>query len=177
VPAGASIDYVNAHRLFERPLEQLPLARRRFSFAGQIANRFDSSTLRASERLYVDNWGLKASTTDARWFFDVAERLRLWPHVRFHAQTPVSFWQRAYVSDGQPGFSLPEFRTGDRELGPLLAVTGGAGTKIFLGTSAHPHVFAIAIEADGVYTSYLDDLFISSRTGVLGSLTLELEEP
>ncbi len=56
-------------------------------------------------------------------------------------------------------------------------MTGGAGTKLFLGSSAHPHFFAIAFEADAVYTSYLDDLFISSRTGVLGSVTLQLEEP
>ena len=177
VPAGASVDYVNAHRLFERPLEQLPLARRRFALAGTIAHRFESSTLRASERGYTDNWGLSASTTDARWIFDVADRLRLWPHIRFHAQTPVVFWQRAYTSTGQPGFSLPEFRTGDRELGPLWAVTGGGGTKVFLGSAAHPRFFAIAFEADVVYTSYLDDLFISSRTGVLGSVTLELGEP
>src|SRR5205814_487489 len=108
VPAGASIDSVNAHRLFERPLEQLPLARRRFALSGQLAHRFDASTVRASERLYIDNWGLKASTTDVRWFVDATDRLRLWPHVRFHAQTPVGFWQRAYVSAGQPGFSLPE---------------------------------------------------------------------
>ncbi|MDB4935551.1 MAG: hypothetical protein JWP87_2523 [Labilithrix sp.] len=176
-PAGASVDYVNAHRLFERPLEQLPLARRRFALSSTLAQRFDSSTLRASERVYIDNWGLKASTTDARWFFDAAERIRLWPHVRFHAQTPVGFWQRAYVSSGQPGFALPELRTGDRELGPLWAATGGGGAKLFLGSAAHPHFFAIAIEADAVYTSYLDDLFISGRTGVLGSLTLEVEEP
>ena len=177
VPSGASIDYVNTHRLFERPLEQLPLARRRFALAFQIAHRLESSTIRANERLYIDNWGAKATTTDARWIFDVADRLRLWPHFRFHAQTPVGFWQRAYVSTGQPGFSLPEFRTGDRELGPLFGVTGGGGIKVFLGTAAHPHFFAIAAEADAVYTSYLDDLFITSRTGVLGSITLELEEP
>jgi hypothetical protein len=119
VPVGASLEYVNSHRLFERPLEQLPLARRRFSLTGQIAQRLESSTIRASERAYVDNWGVKASTTDARWLFDVAERVRVWPHFRFHAQTPVVFWQRAYVSEGTTGFSLPEFRTGDRELGPM----------------------------------------------------------
>jgi len=97
--------------------------------------------------------------------------------VRFHAQTPVGFWQRAYVSGAGPGFSLPEFRTGDRELGPLWAVTGGAGAKVFLGSAANPHFFSIGFETDVVYTSYLDDLFITSRTGILGSLTLQLEEP
>ncbi len=176
VPNGASVEYVNAHRLVERPLEQLPLARRRFALAGTIAHRLESSTIRASERIYADNWGLKATTTDARWIFDVGERLRLWPHLRFHAQTPVGFWQRAYASIGLPGFSLPEFRTGDRELGPLWAVTGGGGAKVFLGSAAHPRFFSVGFEADVVYSSYLDDLFITSRTGVLGSITLQLEE-
>ncbi len=176
-PAGASIDYVNEHRLTERPLEQLPLARRRFAVGATLAHRLESGTLRASERLYDDTWGVKATTTDARWLFDVGDRLRLWPHGRLHAQSGASFWQRAYVSGAQPGFSLPAFRTGDRELGPLWAITGGGGAQIFLGGAAHPRFFSITVEADVVYTSYLDDLFITARTGVLGSVTLQLEEP
>ncbi len=177
VPVGASIDYVNAHRLTERPLEQLPLARRRYAVSGALAHRLESSTIRASERLYDDNWGVKATTTDARWLFDIGDRLRLWPHGRFHAQTAASFWQRAYVSGGQPGFSLPEFRTGDRELGSLWAITGGGGAQVFLGSAPHPRFFSITFEADAVSTNYLDALFIASRTGVLGSITLQLEEP
>src|SRR4029077_10637004 len=86
VPKGASIDYVNAHRTFERPLEQLPLSRKRYAIAGDLAHRFETSTIRASERLYFDSWGVKASTTDARWFFDIGTRVRVWPHLRFHGQ-------------------------------------------------------------------------------------------
>jgi hypothetical protein len=177
VPNGASIDYVNAHRTFERPLEQLPLARRRFAITPEIAHRFDASTLRASERFYVDSWGIKASTTDARWFFDVGQRLRLWPHVRFHVQTPVVFWQRAYVSNATAGWDLPQLRTGDRELGPLWTATGGAGAKVFLGSAAHPRLFGISFEVDVMYTSYTDDLYITNRTGLLGTMTFELGEP
>jgi hypothetical protein len=175
---GASIDTVNALRVFERPLEQLPLARRRFAFTSGLAHRFDASTIRATERVYIDNWGLKATTTDGRWFFDVAPRVQLWPHVRLHAQTPVDFWQRAYVSGSSTGWSIPVYRTGDRELGPLWTADGGGGVKLFLGSDAHPRVFAIRAEVDGIYTSYLDDLYITKRTGILGSLTLEIaEEP
>jgi hypothetical protein len=179
VPRGATIDYVNTHRLFERPLEQLPLDRKRFAISGEVAHRFETSTIRGSERVYLDSWGLKASTTDARWFFDVGQRLRLWPHARFHVQTPVSFWQRAYVSNANnvAGWDLPELRTGDRELGPLFTITGGAGTKVFLGSDAHPRFFAIGLEVDVMYTSYLDDLYITDRTGFLGNLTFELGEP
>lgn len=176
VPLGASINYVNSHRLFERPLEQLPLSRRRFAFSSELAHRFEASTIRANERLYVDTWGLKASTTDARWFFDLGDRVRVWPHTRFHVQTPTVFWQRAYVSEPAPAWSLPQYRTGDRELGPLWSADGGGGTKVFLGSAENPHLFAIGLEADVIYTAYLDDLFITNRTAFLGALTLTVGE-
>jgi hypothetical protein len=176
VPKGASIDYVNAHRTFERPLEQLPLSRKRYAIAADLAHRFETSTIRASERFYFDSWGVKASTTDARWFFDVGTRVRVWPHLRFHGQSSVVFWQRAYVSNASTGWDLPLYRTGDRELGPLVAFTGGAGAKFFLGSDAHPRFIAISPEIDAIYTSYLDDLYITSRTGILGTLTFEVGE-
>ncbi len=176
IDKGASIDIVNARRVFERPLEQLPLSRRRFAFTSGIAHRFDASTIRATERVYVDNWGLKASTTDARWFFDAGSRVRIWPHLRFHAQTPVVFWQRAYVSAEPVGWSLPVYRTGDRELGPLWTADGGGGIKVYLGGAEHPRMFSIGAEMDGIYTSYLDDLYITQRTGFLGTLTFSIEE-
>jgi hypothetical protein len=173
VPKGASIDYVTAHRLFERPLEQLPLARNRFAMTGRFAHRFETSTLRAFERFYTDNWGLNASTTDARWIWDLGARFSFWPHARVHVQTPVSFWQRAYVSGPGPSFSIPEFRTGDRELGPLYTLTGGGGAKFYLGAAAEPRAWAIGVDVDAMYTSFLDDLYLTSRTGFLGTLTLE----
>ncbi len=175
VSSGASIDYVNAHRLSERPLEQLPLSRRRFAFTGRLAHRFDSSTLRAEERIYYDSWGLAASTTDARWIFDFGKRFALWPHVRFHAQKSVSFWQLAYVSGPAPGWDLPEYRTGDRELGPLMTFMGGAGIRTYLGSEADPRRYAISLQGDGGYTAYSDDLYVTSRAMFLASLRFEGE--
>lgn len=174
VPVGASIEYVTAHRLPERPLEQLPLSRHRFALTGRLAKRFDFSTIRLTERLYDDSWGLKASTTDFRWIVDAGRRFALWPHGRFHVQSPVSFWQRAYISSPS-GWNLPEFRTGDRELGPLWTATGGAGAKLFLGGHEDPQTWGVALQGDAIYTSYTNDLYLTSRTGVLGSLTLEGE--
>jgi methylmalonyl-CoA mutase N-terminal domain/subunit len=84
---GEMIDTVNLYRLPERPLEQLPTSRKRFALAAQIAHRFNASTLRVSERLYADTWNLKATTTDLRYLIDVAKDVRVWPHLRFHAQT------------------------------------------------------------------------------------------
>jgi len=175
VTPGASIDYVNAHRTFERPLEQLPLARRRFALTGRLAHRFDASTLRTEERAYYDSWGMLASTTDARWIFDVGNRFALWPHLRFHVQKAVDFWQLAYVSGPGPGWDLPEYRTGDRELGPLWTFTGGGGAKVFLGSDVEPKKYAIGVQGDAGYTAYTNDLYLSSRTMFLTSLTFEGE--
>ena len=175
VPVGASIEFVTANRLPERPLEQLPLSRRRFSMSGRLAHRFDDSTLRLDERIYDDSWGLLGSSTDARWIFDLGRRFAIWPHGRFHIQSPVSFWQRAYTSGSATGWNLPEFRTGDRELGPLHTFTFGGGIKWFLGSNADPQTFAISLTGDGMWTSYHDDLYLTSRTAILGALMVEGE--
>src|SRR5262249_30882335 len=136
VPVGLSVDAVNQNRLPIRVLEQLPTSRQRWAIAGLLAHRFSSSTLRAEERLYIDNWGLKASTTDAKYLIDLGERVRIWPQVRVNAQTGVSFWQLTYVAKldkSGPGFLVPALRTGDKELGPLVGITGGGGVRVALG--------------------------------------------
>jgi hypothetical protein len=173
VPKGASIDWVNANRLPERPLEQLPLERHRAALTGHYARRLDGSTLRLEERLYNDDWGLLASTTDARWVFDLGSRFEIWPHARFHAQTSVTFWQRAYVSESATGWNLPEYRTGDRELGPLWTFGGGLGLRMYLGNDANPQRWTLQLTWDGMYTSFLDDLYVTERTATLGALTFE----
>jgi hypothetical protein len=173
VPKGASIAQVNQARLDEKPLEQLPLSRRRLAVTGRYARRLDSSTLRLEERVYDDSWGLIASTSDARWIFDLGRRFEIWPHARFNVQNSVSFWQRAYVSGPAPTWNLPEYRTGDRELGPLWTTEGGLGLKWYLGSNTQPETWALQLTTDAMYTSFLNDLFLTSRTAVLGALGLE----
>jgi hypothetical protein len=175
VPLGASIDWVNANRLPEKPLEQLPLSRQRYAITGRLGHRFETSTLRLEERVYADSWLLVASTTDARWIFDLGRRFAIWPHAHFHVQSAVNFWQRAYVASSANGFDLPEFRTGDRELGPLRTVSGGGGIRAFLGSNADPQAWSVTLQGDAMYTDFLDDLYITNRTGVLGSLSFEAE--
>jgi len=179
MPSGVPISWVNANRLPERPLEQLPLERHRFALTGRYAHRFDGSTLRLEERFYDDDWALIASTTDAKWIFDLGKRFALWPHTHLHVQKATSFWERAYVSGpGGPNgdaFDLPLYRTGDRELGPLWTVEGGGGIKWFLGSDAEPRAWQLGFTADAMYTAYTDDLYISSRTAYFGALTLEVE--
>jgi hypothetical protein len=173
VPRGASVGTVNQLRLPARVLEQLPTQRGRYAIAGHLAHRFEHSTLRLEERLYTDSWGLNASSTDARFIFDLGERVDLGPHLRFHVQTPVVFWQRAYVM-GQ-NFDYPALRTGDRELGPLMNFTGGASLRIAIGASPHPRSWVLGLDANVTETRYLDDIYITSRLAAVSALSLEAE--
>lgn len=177
IPNGASTDLVNKLRLPERPLEQLPTSKDRFALTWRLAQRIGHSTMRISERLYEDSWGLKASTTDARYIVDATERVAVWPHLRLHIQTPVSFWQRAYESRRAQGetWTLPTFRTGDRELGPLGAVTGGGGFKLKLGRAADPNAFAITTQVDVIWTDFSDDIYITNRLGMFAAVTFDAE--
>ncbi len=172
VARGASIDTVTAIRLSARPLEQLPLTRDRYSIAGRLAHRFGSSTLRVDERGYIDTWGLKASTTDARLIFDVGRRIEVGPHVRMHMQTGVDFWQRAYIM--KPNFDIPALRTGDRELGPLVGLTGGGSLQIGMGPAGNPRSSILGFDLNVASTQYLDDLYVKSRLSTLGAVTLEV---
>ncbi len=173
VPKGLEIDSVNLFRLAERPLEQLPDHRERFAVALSAAHRFSGSTLRVSERLYLDTWGVKASSTDGRFLIDVVDGLRLWPHLRFHGQTGASFWELAYVaSEGPEGLVVPTVRTGDRELGPLIAVTGGGGARVAFGKHDE---YAVSFAGDVVYSRFLNPLFVKDRWGYFGAFSLEAE--
>ena len=172
LPKGAAPALVAAARLDAMPLEQLPEDRLRYAVLLRGMKRFDESTLRADERLYMDNWGQMATTTDARYFLDLMDELTLNGHFRFHFQGPVDFWQFAYVAEQQVdgNLLLPAFRTGDRELGPLLAGTLGLGARY-----QFTEVFSLALQAEGTYTRFLDHLYITDRIGVFTAPTAEIE--
>ena len=171
VPRGASVVLVDALRTPARVLEQLPTKRGRYAASGHLAHRFARSTLRLSERLYTDSWGLSASSTDTRMLIDLTDRIEVGPHLRFHAQTPVAFWQRAYVA--APNFDFPALRTGDRELGPLMSVTGGGNLRIALGTAERLRAWVFGVDLNLTETRYLDDIYITSRLSAVGALSLE----
>ncbi len=171
VPRGASVAEVSALRVSERPLEQLPLARDRYAVTMRWAHRFRHSTIRLDERAYVDTWGLKATTTDGRWLFDIGRRVEIGPHARFYAQTPVDFWQRAYVF--RTGFDYPALRTGNRELGPLVNITGGATFRAALGARHSARSWILGLDLNFTSTQYLDDLYLRSRFSGIGGASLE----
>lgn len=170
IPRGATPDLVGDSRLPPMPFEQVPDSRNRFAVLGRIAHRFERATLRADERLYADTWGLKASTTDARYFFDITKTFRLGGHARFHIQNGADFYKRAYTATpGAEGYTLPKYRTLDREISPMFSATLGAGFR-WQATE----VFAINLLAEGMYTQFLDSIYVYDRWGFLSATTLEL---
>jgi hypothetical protein len=174
VPVGASVALVTGLRLPERPLEELPPSRDRYALSFRLAHRFGSwSTLRLDERVYVDTWALKAETTDARFLVDLGPRFEIGPHVRVHSQSPVSFWERAYTLG--PGMSYPEYRTGDRELGPLVGLTFGGSARVKLGPAGHRTAWVLGWDLNATETRYLDDIYITGRLSAVSGLSIEAE--
>jgi hypothetical protein len=173
VPRGAPIDLVNGLRASARPLEQLPLSRQRYALTARLAHRYHLRTVRLEERAYADSWLTMATTTDARYLMDLGRRVEMGPHLRLHAQSAVNFWQRAYVLG--PGFQVPVLRTGDRELGPLLNVTGGWSLQVGLGGNATPMSWLLGFDLNATSTRYLDDLYITSRISALSGVSLETD--
>ncbi len=171
VPRGAPIALVNDLRESARPLEQLPLSRQRYAVTGRLAHRYSRATLRLEERIYGDSWAMLATTTDVRFLFDLGARVETGPHARVHAQSAVSFWERAYTLG--PGFDFPALRTGDRELGPLFSVTGGWTLEIALGGAANPRSWLLGFHLNAISTQYLDDLYVTQRVSALGGMSLE----
>jgi len=178
IPPGATIDLVNQERLSTRPRELVPQQRDRVAFGARVNHRFSSGTLRVEQRFYTDNWGIKASTTDGRYMHDLGERLRVWPHLRLHAQTGASFYQLAYAAavdgEGTP-VEIPRYRTSDREASPMAAITAGGGARIALTSEKAPTQYAIVVSGDVMYNRYFRSLFILSRTAVWGTIGFDAE--
>lgn len=170
---GETVDSVNEKRLPARIAEQLPEDRQRYALAGLFAHRFSDVTLRIEERLYIDSWGVKATTTDTVIPIDVTENVRIWPHLRFHAQMGADFYELAYVAQDQGNgvLNIPLLRTGDRELGPMITGTGGGGLRVDFGEN---DAIGVILTADAIYSRFLDHLFIRDRIAGFGALTLEV---
>ncbi|HSY21099.1 MAG TPA: DUF3570 domain-containing protein [Polyangiaceae bacterium] len=170
VPAGATVQEVSRLRLPETVIERLPLSRQRFGLTARLAHRRPRATTRIESALYGDTWGLFAFTADGRELFDLAPRWSVGPHVRYYVQSAVSFWHAAYVGTA---FAVPAFRTGDRELGPLMNLTGGGTARWEIGPAETPERYVLGLAFDATYTRFFDDLYIRRRLSTLGALTAE----
>ena len=173
VPAGASIDLVKSLNEYS-VAENVPTVRDRSALSGRLAYRSGSATFRGDQRLYYDSWDLKASTTDLHEYIDLGSRVIVWPHLRAHVQSGVVFWRR--ITEQLPNPSgpagIPTYRAGDRELGPLYTLTGGFGIKIRMNSDMHAP-WMLNFQIDGIYTHYLDAIYIAQRVAVFSALGVE----
>ncbi len=173
VPAGASVDLVKSLNEYS-VAENVPRERNRSALAGRLAYRSGIATFRGDERFYYDNWGLLATTTDVHEYIDLGSRVVVWPHLRAHLQRGVFFWRRILEQIPNPvgPAGIPTYRAGDRELGPLYTLTGGFGIKVRLNADIKAP-WTLSFQLDGIYTRYLDAVYISERRAVFGALGLE----
>ena len=166
---------MNALRLPVRPYEQLPLERDRYTLAARLAHRFNGSTLRLEERLYDDSWQVRASSTDVRFLVDLGSRITAGPHARLHMQTGANFHQRVYHAEVAPTVLLPVFRTTDRELAPLVSMTGGAAAWWRVTDGRETLGWTIYASGDVIHSLYLDSIYATNRTAGYGTIGLEVE--
>ena len=177
VREGMPVAEVNRLRLPVRPLEQLPLERYRWATSARFARRVGESTLRLEERLYVDSWGLEATTSDLRWLVDLGTRVRVWPHARFHLQSAATFQKLAYVADvdARGNLALPLHRTGDRELGALVSATLGGGLRVALTGPEDKLQLGVSLSGDTMLTRFFDALYVRDRAAVYGAVGFDVE--
>lgn len=170
IPRGASLDLVTRLRLPDRPREQLPLSRTRFDATAHLARRFPHATVHLEGRAYDDSWQLGAFSSDLRVLADVGSRWSLGPHARYYVQSGASFWKFAYVGTAD---RVPAIRTGDRELGPLMNLTGGAALRWRAGPASDPEAWVVGLSGDVIYTAFLASLYVRDRVAAFAALTTE----
>jgi hypothetical protein len=176
IESGASFAVVNEARLPGRISERLPDLRRRAALSLRFARRLARSTFILNQRLYADDWGLKATTTDLRLVFDVTDRLEAWGHLRGHVQSSVDFWRRAYTAEiTGDGIRAPTYRSGDRELSSLATGTGGGGLRWYLTSKASDPRWSVGLQADVWLTFFRDALYIRDRWAYLNAVDLTVE--
>ena len=179
VHRGQPIDEVNNFRLPIRPREVVPRERDRYAASGRLNHRLSSGTLRVEERLYRDTWQITASTTDAVYLHDLGDYLRVWPHLRYHVQSGANFYKLAYkplAGDASAGFTLPAFRTTDREWSQMMTVSVGGGARIALTAEKKAPVrYAVILQGEVAYSYYFESLFIKTKTAVYGTVGFEVE--
>ena len=73
----------------------------------------------------------------------------------------------------RPGFDFPALRTGDRELGPLVNLTGGWSFKDALGGAADPQAWVLGVDLNVTETRFFDDLYVTRRVSAIGMVSLD----
>ena len=161
-----NLDNFDLHRLPFKPTEEVPDTRLRHAAALRGLHFSDSidASLRLDYRLYGDSWGLFAHTVETAMVKNLGKSLRINPWARLHYQSGADFWRRQYaVNDVN---AVPSLRTTDKSLSPYWQGTLGARLEYFWGG------WQAYVQSAGMYTSFLDHLYITSRFALISQAGL-----
>ena len=98
-----------------------PDSRAKHGLFGEWRYAFDRDSMALGFRLMSDDWGVKSSTAEARYRWNLGARSYLEPQIRFYHQGAADFYH-SYLLSGQP---LPQFASADYRLAQMNAVTTG----------------------------------------------------
>ena len=88
----------------------------------------------------------------------------------------IAFQYSSAGFDTQEAFLvIPKYRTGDRELSPMMSLTLGGGTRIGLNSERASIHYAVIVSGEMMYSQYFDSIFIVSRTAWYGTVGLDVE--
>ncbi len=145
--------------------EQVPNQRWRHAATVRLRQRLSRAVFGLVDyRFYADTWGVVAHTLSAR---------ASWTHgvwttsidVRGYAQGRADFYQSHYDTLPQ----APQWRTADKELGPMWTALGGLHMEWQIPQLPGMH---IGVGADTLYMRYLDHPFLRERTALMTTVDL-----
>lgn len=113
---------------FARYYEKRPEQRQRLAlFSSLRQQQLDGNILGGSLRLYHDDWGVNALTSEASYRFNTAGQRRFTePFGRVHMQTAADFYLRSL----QMGEPLPRYASADNRLAQMQSYTLGVNVGI-----------------------------------------------
>jgi hypothetical protein len=122
--------------------------------------------LALDERLYLDDWGLFGTTTNAVLTFSLSDAVELELRNRLHFQTAASFWSERYAQETR-------YVSNDRELATTLDDYVGPGLVITIEDVAPFEHLRFDLRADLFYYRYLGYASLDGRIGTIAALGAE----
>jgi hypothetical protein len=128
-------------------------ARTRHAFSGRISQHLPAThtTLKASYRYYVDNYGLEAHTVEVMAYQYLTPWLYVRGSYRFHTQTGVDFYADQFAPPPR-GMKPTDPETSDSDLAPFDAHEIGAKLTLLAGLA--PHGFLRETSFDAAFYRY-----------------------
>ena len=152
--------------------EQTPDTRFRQTLTARIRARLLPALFGLADyRFYADSWGMLAHTLTLRAAWSLGSDVwTLSAEARGHVQNAANFYRSRYVT-----FPMaPDFRTADKELGPMWTALGGTHLE-WSPEISRVDALRFSLGADVLHMRYLDYAFLTSRTALLVSFDVTLE--